>query len=212
MTIFNVDFDYISTLRMEIVEGRDFSADIKTDSSAYIINEAAFRQLGWANISGQELSPFGIDNYSKVIGVVKDFHHESLHTDITPLVLSITGANNNPRKLMPVRIRAANIISAIASVESKWDKFLPGQPFEYSFLDEDFNTLYKSEMQAGNIIGTLTLLGIFIGSLGLFGLAAYSAERRTKEIGIRKVLGASITGIIPYAFPSWLSLQLKTTR
>ncbi len=192
-----VDYDFIETLKMTIAQGRGFSKDYETDATeAYIINEAAVKAMDIGSPVGKRFSApthAGMRE-GKIIGVVKDFHFKPLHDEIEPLVMFI-----NPEKFNYFCIRVKSDISDLSGtikfIEGVWDKFAPNFPFEYSFLDETFNRIYRSEQKTGSIFGYLTFLAIFISCLGLFGLAAQMAELRTKEIGIRKVLGASVSGI-----------------
>lgn len=190
-----VDYDYITTLGMKLAAGRNFSRSNPTDTSAVIINQAAAKQFGWEKSLGKRLDRFFGEGEIKsftVIGVVEDFHFESLRNTIAPVLLYLGQTGG----LISFRINTDNIPGAIDLLRDKWEKFLPGQPFEYSFLDERFDQVYRTEQRLGKIFGTFALLAIFVGCLGLFGLAAFIAEQRTKEIGIRKVLGASIPSII----------------
>lgn len=192
-----VDFDYIKTLGMEIVIGRDFSRAFTTDSSAIIINEAAVRHFNWDEPLGKQISvPVAIDPLTfadfTVIGVVRDFHYESLRNNIGPLAMFIRRSTS----LVSFRLKTENLSENIRFIEDKWNAFTAGQPFEYSFLDVRFDEMYRTEQRIGKIFGIFAVLAIFVGCLGLFGLAAFTAEQRTKEIGIRKVLGASISGIV----------------
>ncbi len=195
-----VDHDYISTLNMEILAGRDFDNQIFTDSSAIILNESAVAMLGVKpeEALGRRLTnDFKLKdgekiNYYTVIGVVKNFHFESLRKNIDATSLSL-GSDSNK---MIVKLETGNISNSIASIEKIWVKMAPGQPFNYYFMDDSFNTTYESEQRLGNIFITFTILSIFIACLGLFGLAAFNAERRFKEIGMRKVLGASVSQIV----------------
>ena len=192
-----VDFDYVKTLGMEIVEGRDFSRTFLTDSSAVIINEAAAKHFNWDEPLGKTLGiPVSIDPVAfadyTVIGVVRDFHYESLRNNIGALAMFIGRSTG----LVSFRLKTENLPETIRFIEDKWNTFTSGQPFEYSFLDDRFDEMYRTEQRIGKIFGIFAVLAIFIGCLGLFGLAAFTAEQRTKEIGIRKVLGASISGIV----------------
>jgi putative ABC transport system permease protein len=192
-----VDYDYLSFYGLEIVAGRDFSREFTTDylpgnSGAYIINEALQKKLGWDSALGKK---FGTnpENLGTVIGVVKDFHFNSLHHKIEPLFFSIRpGRIGN----LSVRIKPEDMDATLGSLRKTWAEHSPNQPFEYSFLDEDFARLYKNEKLVARIFGAFSLLAVFVSCLGLFGLISYSAEQRTKEIGIRKVLGASISNIV----------------
>lgn len=194
-----IDHDYVSTLELEIIAGRDFDRQFTTDSSGLILNESAVTMLGVQpeKAIGMRLtSDFHRQDkenmeYSTVIGVVKNFHFESLRNNIDALSLSLGGNSNK----MIVKLNAGDFSNAIDNIEETWSKIAPGQPFNYYFMDESFNDTYKAELRLGSIFITFTLLSIFIACLGLFGLAAFNAEKRSKEIGIKKVLGASVNQI-----------------
>ncbi len=184
-----VDYDFLNVFEIELVEGRNFSRAFATDSAqAYIINEELRDLLGWESAVGK---PFGNGDQAdgQVIGVMKNFHMHSLRLKIEPLFLRL---GSNWGATLSARIRAENIPAAIAHAEAVWKKYSTKYPFEYSFLDEEFNRMYKTEEKLSAIFGYFTGLAIFIACLGLLGLASFTAERRTKEIGIRKVLGASL--------------------
>jgi ABC-type antimicrobial peptide transport system permease subunit len=192
-----VDHDFIETLNMTIVQGRGFSKDRATDASeAYIVNEAAVKAMNLESPVGKRFYAPTREGMREgtIIGVVKDFHFRPLHDEISPLVMFIA-----PEKYSFLCIRIQSEISdmpgTMSFIESVHKKFAPNFPFEYNFLDETFDKLYKSEQKTGSIFGYSTFLAIFISCLGLFGLAAQMAEMRIKEIGIRKVLGASVSGI-----------------
>lgn len=196
MENWTVDYDYIKTLGMKILKGRNFSRDFSSDDSeAVIINQEAAKQFGWDEPPGKRLGRFindkgDIENFT-VIGVVENFHFESLRNTIAPMVIFL----GNDNELISFRINTGNISGTIDLLKDKWKKFLPNQPFEYSFLDEDFNAVYRVEQKLGEIFGVFALLAILIGCIGLFGLAAHTAQQKTKQIGIRKVLGASVSNI-----------------
>jgi putative ABC transport system permease protein len=200
MDVLRIDHNYIPTMDMEIVAGRNFSKEFSTDpDEALIINETAAKKFGWEEPVGKTfLFPTGPGPDSEpeirtVVGVVKDFHITSLHLLIDPLVIF-----NNPDGLNSISIRISpdNIPNTLDLLENKWKEIAPNQPFDYFFLDEFFDSRYRAEEKLGDITLSFSFLAIFIGCLGLFGMASFTAERRTKEIGIRKVLGASITGIV----------------
>lgn len=189
-----VDHDFIETMNMTVVQGRDFSKDYATDASeAYIINEAAVKAMDIESPVGKRFTDASM-NEGTIIGVVKDFHFRPLHDEIDPLVMFIA-----PEKFNFFCIRVKSDISdlpgTIGYIESIWNKFTPNFPFKYNFLDSTFDKLYRSEQKTGSVFGYFTFLAIFISCLGLFGLASQMTEMRTKEIGIRKVLGASVSGI-----------------
>lgn len=205
-----VDAGYIPALKMKIVKGRNFSADMPTDSSAIIINETAARSLGFKDPLNAKLYDFNsrtqqADEFH-VIGVVKDFNAGSLRYTTEPLVMRYSKYGGR----FIFRIKSANIPELIAQIENRYHSFdqMSSQPFLYSFLDEDFNNLYKGEQRTGSVFITFAALAIFIACLGLFALAAYSAEQRTKEIGIRKVLGASVSGIISLLSKDFIRLVI----
>ncbi len=195
LAIMATDYNFAETLGLELSEGRYFSKDIISDSAAIILNENAVKFMEIKDPIGKRIiMPGRTDNqYFTIIGVLKDFHYESLHQQIRPLAIFY---NKGQTAYLPVRIKPANISATISLIEDEWKKFVPGKPFEYFFLDEDFNKLYQSEMKTGQIFSAFSVLAIFIACLGLFGLTAFTVERRIKEIGIRKVLGASISTIV----------------
>jgi len=191
---YEVDENYIQTLGIQLIMGRNFSKQYSRDSSAMIINETAAKAFGWG------VNPLGhtvirpdnngqLSTYT-VVGVVKDFHFSSLHDLITPLVMTLGGDGT-----VIVKVNSADMAGVLASMKKTWDGLKPATPFSYSFLDDRFNNTYKAEQNIGRIMGVFAGLTIFVACLGLFGLATFTAERRTKEIGIRKVLGASVSGL-----------------
>ena len=193
----NVDVDYLPTLEIEFVAGRNFSQELKTDQTrSVIINETAAKRFGWDNPVGKtigELSNSGGILKRPVIGVVKDFHIESLHREIVPLLIT-----NNPEWLntLSIKIRTQNIPETMDFLSKRWNQHNPYRPFQFSFLDDSFDAQYRADEKLSKIFSYFSILAIFIACLGLFGLASYMAEQRTKEIGIRKVLGASISEIV----------------
>ncbi|HEY5745558.1 MAG TPA: ABC transporter permease [Chryseolinea sp.] len=201
---FYVDYDYIKTLGMEIKDGRDFSRDFISDSTGIIINEAAAQGFNIAaDPIGKKIETFkfagGSNSIEKdkrnvytVVGVVKNFHFESLRDNITPLGLFLSKSTG----LISFRFESKNVTDVISALEKKWKQMAPTQPFEYTFLDDDFSSMYATEQRLGKIFGIFAGLAIIIACLGLFALSAFTAEQRTKEIGIRKVLGATVTSIV----------------
>jgi putative ABC transport system permease protein len=187
------DYDYIKTFEMEIVQGRDFSRDYPTDNQNYIVNEEAAKFIGFENPVGKLFSIW--QNEGQIIGVVKNFHSRPLHNTIEPLVLTLAQQNWGPNYVF-LKIGPENISQTIADVEKTWKKFAPHFPFDFLFLDDAFEQLYRTDQRTGTIFRYFAILAIFISCLGIFGLAAFMVEQRTKEIGIRKVLGASISGVI----------------
>ncbi len=203
-TRFTVDYDYFETFKMELLQGRPFSREYPTDKTdAYILNETGVKMTGIDSPVGKMFSLWGIKG--KIIGIVKDYHFKSLHSKIEPMVLRMTGNNS----FVFIRIKSENITETLKNVENSYRKFNQGYPFEFSFLDEALSNLYQSEKRTSSIFRYFMFLAIFISCLGLLGLASYMAEQRTKEIGIRKVLGASTQGIIVLLlkdFTKWVLL------
>ena len=195
----NIRHDFIETFDMEIVEGRSYSIDNPTDDSlALVVNESLIRQMGWTNEEGVG-KRFNGRFQGEIIGIVKDFNFESKHIGIRPLVLHLDTrpqAFNLFIKYMAVRVNTGDLGETIGYVESNWKKMVPERPFEYFFLDDEIDKLYKAEEKLGNVAGIFSFLTITVACLGLFGLASFMAERRKKEIGIRKVLGGSTAQIV----------------
>jgi putative ABC transport system permease protein len=187
-----VDHDFVDLMGIKLIKGRNFSIDLATDlKGAYIINEAAARYLGWKNPVGKKLDM--ADWNGRIVGVVKDFHYTSLHRNIEPLVLAL--APSAPTYLL-VRVKPAHLSRTIHSIEAIWKNFDPKHPMDYYFLDENFAKQYRSEEKMLTVFGYFAGLTILIACLGLFGLTSFTAEQRTKEIGIRKVMGSSMSDIV----------------
>ena len=202
-----VDEDYVDTFEMQIVQGRNLSKTITSDSTAFILNETAVKLLGWKDPIGKqfELTLFRIRG--PVIGVVKDFHFGSLHTPLGPAFINKIRTNQAVNWLT-VRISSNNLEETIAFLESEWKRHIPNQPFEYAFLDDQLDRLYDQEKRLGQMFTIFALLAIFVACLGMFGLAAFTTEQRTKEIGIRKVLGASTFDILRIIAKEFVRLVL----
>jgi putative ABC transport system permease protein len=191
-----VDENYIDVFSMKVKEGRFFSKEFKTDSTAFVINETAARLFGFNQLDGAILGAFDenpddLDRFN-VIGIIEDFNFESLKSEIEPMVIRL----GNSTGLLSLKLNAGNYKSVLGEVESKWDEMAPGQPFEYTFLDDRFTNMYTAETKLGSIFTVFAALAIIIACLGLFGLAAFTAQKKTKEVGIRKILGASILQLI----------------
>jgi len=204
-----VDYDFISTYNISIAAGRGFSREYGSDSSAFILNEAAVRELGWGDPQSAIGKGFnwGGGKEGKIIGVVKDFHFNSLQQNVQPMVMHIL-ANWFWYGSISVRVPAADIKTVMQSVATEWNKTLPGHPFDYSFVDDDFNKQYKTEQQLSSLSASFSVLIIFISCLGLFGLTMVAVAQRTKEIGVRKVLGASVSGIAALLSKDFVKLVL----
>ena len=198
--IFNIDANYIPTLGMQLLKGRNFYPGTTADSASVILNEAALQSLGWAdsNPVGKVIIRSGGRHYT-VVGLVKDFHYTSAKEKIGPLMML---SRYNHGSIM-VKIKTADVASLIATIKKQWETYKASAPFSYTFLDEQYAHLYSSEQQTGEIFTTFSAIAIIIACLGLFGLAAFMIRQRVKEIGIRKVLGASpvtITAMLSQEF------------
>ena len=210
MQAWGVDHDYVKTLGMTMAQGRGFSRDFGSDSSGIILNETAAKLFGGGNLIGKRVLQFtnpqektSIKTYT-VIGVVKNFHFESLRHNIGALAM-VLDANSGAASF---RLSSTDIPALVSQVETKWKQVAPGQPFSYAFLEDSFDAMYRAEQRIGTIALTFAVLAILIACLGLFGLAAYMAEQRTKEIGVRKVLGASVFSIVGLLSKDFLKLVL----
>lgn len=206
MQVYNIDDQYIPTMGMELVAGRNFSADFGSDSTKVIINESAAKVLGFEEDPlGKTLIQDTHDGGRKlsVIGVVKDFHFKSLHQNIDPLIML-----NNPYGGLIVRVNTTEMSSFIEDLNTTWNAFSVQEPFTYSILDDSYNETYRAEQKMGTILSIFAFLTIFVACLGLFGLVTYTAEQRFKEIGIRKVLGSSVPQIVALLSRYFLRLVL----
>ncbi|UOG73042.1 ABC transporter permease [Hymenobacter tibetensis] len=210
-----VDYDYIKTLGLQLLTGRNFSKELTTDKDhAFIINETAVKELGFhtpEQALGQTLlwniKPDSVKK-GQVIGVVKDFHYKSLYDKVEPAVLHI---NPDDYWKVAVKLKADNISSSISGVKEVWNKFSPDYPIEYKFMDDNFTQMYQAEDKLKSLLWVFTAIAVFVGCLGLFGLATYAAERRKKEIGIRKVLGADTSTIVALLSKEFLKLVVVAT-
>ncbi|MFC1725371.1 ABC transporter permease [candidate division KSB1 bacterium] len=193
--VISADYDFAKTYGLEITEGRYFSKEHTSDTLSVVISESAVKSFDFENPIGKFILAPSNNRTARIpiIGVIKDFHFESLHQKIRPIVIV-------PSLLqymyVSVRIRPENISNTLSFLKNKWEYFAPGQPFDTFFLDDQFDSLYRADRRMGQIISVFSVLALFIGCLGLYGLASSSTERRAKEIGIRKVLGASIPNIV----------------
>ena len=212
--IIEVDYDFTTTMGMDIFEGRNFRKELITDQiNSILINETAVNKFGFDDPIGKEVSLMIRDSSGasnpfafKVIGVVRDFHMGSLHEVIEPAIMIY---NLNKLTDAIVRVSPADIMNTMDRIGAAWKELdARGRPFDYYFMEDTFNNLYNSEKRLQNIALYFTILAIFIGSLGLFGLSSYKIEQRTKEIGIRRVLGASIPGILKLLSRDYLALML----
>jgi putative ABC transport system permease protein len=199
-----VDYDYLKTLGMTVKEGRDFSQDFPSDSSGVILNEAAAKAFNFTgSVIGSKVQTFGDDGNGgpdkknlrslNVVGVVENFHFESLKQNVSPVMMFLS---KEPDGIVSFRFESQNTKEIISNIEQKWKAMAPGQPFTYYFLDERFGNMYAAETRLAKVFGIFASLAVLIACLGLFALTSFTAEQRTKEIGIRKVLGASVSGIV----------------
>ncbi len=198
-------FDFLKTIGAELVDGRDFSTAFPADSSNFIINQKAAQLMGMENPVGQRLQ-WG-DQNGEIIGVVKDFPVTSLHNAQDPVILFLSSYSN----LVYVRVNSDQISSTMAQIEQTFKTHNPAYPFEYHFVDEEYDQMYRSEQRVGALSRIFAFLSIFVSCLGLFGLAAFTAEQRVKEIGIRKVLGASVPNLVTLLSKDFLLLVLVST-
>jgi putative ABC transport system permease protein len=222
-----VDEDFVTTMGLKLVQGRNFSRLYPTDVRGILVNEALVRQAGWKHpigkaldiwwmkegdaqmgtIDGTEAKASAVKRFTnpcRVLGVIRDFHFDTLHAAIQPAVLIL-----RPGELISVRLKPGDLGRSLAALRQTFARTAPGQSFDYFFLDDAFNNLYRKEQKTGEMIGFFAMLAIFIACLGLFGLAAFMAEQKTKEIGIRKVLGASTRSImimLNHEFVAWVLL------
>lgn len=206
-----VDPDFLDLYKIKLIAGRDFTDSPADNAKTYIINKALAAELlkneptlTLETLIGKRFGFYGMDSLSSIIGVVEDFNFNSLHHKIEPLC--IFNQKDWMYSEMSVRIKGKDAQQAVAAMQAAWGKILPQEPFTYSFLDEHFAEMYRADSQVSEIVGILAGLAIFISCLGLFGLASYSAERRIKEIGVRKVMGASVAGIVALLSRDFLKL------
>lgn len=188
-----VDYDYLETMKLEMVDGRFFSPDYATDSVGLILNQAGVKSLELEDPLSEILLEPGDSIRKPIIGIVKDINYNSLYTEIRPMAIEFIGTRNP--SFISLNIVHGTEQKVLEYLGLKWEEFVPERPFEYFFLDEELNTLYENEIKLGKLFGVFSLIAIFIACLGLLGLASYAAVRRTKEVGIRKVLGASVSTI-----------------
>jgi len=195
--VWDASYDFVKTFNMKIIKGRDFSREFATDSEAVIINEAAVKKFEWEDPIGKTIgmdvssNPPVVNNYT-VIGVLKNFNYDSLRDQIRPLGLFLQQSS----EFLAVRFNTKNSLGITTFIEETWNKYSAGYSFEYSFLDDKFDNMYSSELRSGRIMSVFSVLAVLISCLGLFGLAAFMAEQRTKEIGIRKILGATVPEVL----------------
>jgi putative ABC transport system permease protein len=209
LDLYFVDYDYVNQFKIKMVAGRSFSRSFSTDTAqAMLINEAAVKLFGYSSPQqaiGRRFKQWGREG--KIVGVMKDFHFRSLQEVIKPLTMRIELRNLD---LITIKVSPKNLSSTLAQIESKWKELIPNRPYNYYFLDEFFDRQYRSEQRFGKLFFNFAVLAIFISCLGLLGLASYSTLQRTREIGIRKVLGASVPGIVNLLSVDFLKLVIAS--
>jgi putative ABC transport system permease protein len=204
----SVDYDFIPAYGIQVAAGRNFSREFGTDTAGFIINESAVKALNWKTDEavGKDFKYGSIKGH--IIGVINDFHFESMHQSIVPIVLVMLPPGFPYFNNLSVKFSGNNTGASLAYLEKTWKKFLPEIPFEYTFLDENFDKLYEAEQRQGNIFTAFACFAILIACLGLFGLSAFTISQRVKEIGVRKVLGAEVSGIVALLSKDFLKLVL----
>jgi putative ABC transport system permease protein len=208
LSSFMVDESFVPSLSLQIIKGRNFSKDFN-DSASVIVNEATVKQVGWKEPLGKFITYTGNGNQRfQVIGVVKDFNVESIRSAIGPFALfnKTSKSYRINSSYIIAKIDGGNVSGTLQQLETKWKQLAPSIPFEYSFLDKNFENLYRADQKQGFVFGVFTCLSILVACLGLFGLSIYTAERRTKEIGIRKVLGASVQSLVTLLSKEFIKL------
>ncbi|MEZ4900871.1 MAG: ABC transporter permease [Spirosomataceae bacterium] len=203
-----VSYDYIKTMGIQLLSGRDFSPNYGTDSASYLVNEAAAKKMGYKDPIDKEITFW--NNKGRIVGLMKDYHYATLHQAIEPLIVRLFPKDNYWGWVL-VRTRAGQTKQAIANIEKIHKQFNPNFPFHYQFTDEEFTKNYKAENTIGSLSNYFAFLAIFISCLGLFGLATFTAEQRTKEIGIRKVLGASVSTLVGMLSKDFIILVLLSS-
>ncbi len=206
--VFSMDYDFLKTYQIPIVAGRDFSPSYTTDETeGFMVNEAAVKEFGWKtpkDAIGKKVQ-WGMGKDGKVVAVVKDFNFTSLKENIKPILMHIFKPWHNN---ITVRLKTDNVSTTISEIENIWKTNAPHSPYKYSFLEEDFNNMFQSELKMRSVLGVFTVLGILVACLGLFGLAAFTIKQRYREIGIRKVLGSSVNGIVKNLSADFLKLVI----
>jgi putative ABC transport system permease protein len=196
--LFPTDYDFVKTFGTRLLEGRYFAKEFSTDSNSVILNETAVKELGLSDPIGKQIlhptEEEGKYDRLNIIGVMNDFHLETLHGEIHPVVFSLIEPEDN--EFLSLKLKSREARELIDEIENIWAEFSPNKPFEYFFIDEDFDRYYKEDIKTSKLFTAFSLLAVFIACLGLLGLISYTAERRTKEIGIRKTLGASLPSIL----------------
>ncbi len=195
--IVGIDYDYVELFDLEVLHGRNFSRDFTNEEKSLILNETAVEWMGFEdskNAVGAEVSYWG--EIFTIVGILKDFHQQSLKEDFEPHIYRFLPTGRDVRSAYAIKLNINEARSTVTEIQNNWNKFFPGNPYEFFFLDEYFNQQYNSDELFGKVFGVFSVLAIFITALGIFGLSSFSAEQRTKEVGIRKVLGASVLDVV----------------
>ncbi|HET7002388.1 MAG TPA: FtsX-like permease family protein, partial [Puia sp.] len=200
-----VEYDFVKVMKLQLKEGRDFSPDFITDSSAYLINESALKLIGYKDPIGKSLTFWG--EKGRIIGVLKDFHFASLHGAIKPLIVRL-GEKYGARNFALLRIEKGRTNETLHALEKLFKTLNPQFPFTYQFSDEEYHKLYKNEQVITKLADSFTFIAVFISCLGLLGLAIFTIEQRMKEIAIRKLLGASVLSLVSFISKEFLVLVL----
>jgi putative ABC transport system permease protein len=205
----NVDYDFIPVYGISLLAGRNFSRSFSTDTAGFIINEASVKMIGWKNPQDAVGKVFKYGSQpGRIIGVMKDFNFESMHQKIVPLVLIMVPPAQNFYNNISLKVSGENIPAALGYLEKTWRTILPETPYQFTFLDENFEKLYQAEQKQGTLFIVFAGIAICIACLGLFGLSAFEITQRVKEIGVRKVLGANVSGIVALLSKDFLKLVL----
>ena len=199
--LYHADYDHLEVLKIEVVQGRYFSREFPSDSVAFVLNEAAVKAVGWSDPLTQKFQSDGGGPDIPVIGVIRDFNFESFKTKVRPLIVML----RLHADVMHVRY-TGSASEVVSSVEKIWSRLAPDFPFEFTFLDQNFDQLFREEQRLGKLFTVMSAIAIFVACLGLFGLASFTAEQRTREIGIRKVMGASVTSITSLLSKEFMAL------
>lgn len=201
-----VEYDYAQVMNLEFVKGRNFSKVFNSDSSAFLLNETAARALGWEEDPiGRKISALGGQVEGPVIGVLRDYHYQSLHHRIDPVIYMLPRWES---QYILIRLASGNISNGVSAVQELWKEIVLEQPFQFTFLDETLSRQYHQEKQLATIFNTFSILAVLIACFGLFGLTAYMAERRKTEIGVRKVLGATVIQVVSLLSKDYLKLVI----
>ena len=205
MYIMGIDYDFLSSYELKLVAGRNFSKDFKTDSSGILLNEKAVELFGFKNAQDAIGKKIRSGDTLTVVGVVTNYHHQSLQKAMDPMLFLLIPRISN---YYSIKVNSADMHQSMAIIEKTWNKYFPADPFNYFFLDDSYNNQYKADTRFGAVFGLFAGLAIIIACFGLLGLSAYNVLQRTKEIGIRKVLGASVNSLLVLLSREFLMLVI----